>query len=134
MKQDIHVKVLSDRIGYNAKQAGLNEKILSKIVFENDEAKSSICGVVYLSKKRILLIQAKVWNDKPYFDFRVWFKDEDAYYPTKKGFMIAQQHTESKDSKGNKHTIYPLNDFFTALDAIRTFPDENTQADDNDTI
>ena len=63
------------------KDRGLTEDILSKLVIEYDESsQSSILGTVYMSKKRLLVIQSKIWNDKPNFDFRIWYKDEDGYW------------------------------------------------------
>jgi len=100
------------------KKAGLNKEILSKLVFENDEAdQSSICGTVYLSKSRMLIFQFKVWNEKPYVDMRIWFKDDDGNFrPTKKGIMIPR---EQKETNG---IHYPFNDFCIALNTLRKLP------------
>ena len=97
------------------KKAGLNKKILSKLIFEDDEAdSSSVCGTVYISKSRVLIFQFKTWNQKAYVDIRMWFKDDDGNFrPTKKGIMIPQE-------KESNRTSYPWNDFCSVFDAIRT--------------
>ena len=96
-------------------KAGLNKKVLSKLVFEDDEAdSSSVCGTVYISKSRVLIFQFKTWNHKTYVDIRMWFKDDDGNFrPTKKGIMIPQE-------KESNRTNYPWNDFCNVFDAIRT--------------
>ena len=107
---------------YNLKDAGLTEDILSKLVIEGDESdQSSVLGTVYMSKKRLLVIQTKIWNDQAYWDFRQWYKnDEGNFLPTKKGFMMASEH-----KKGDGTSVYPFVDFVKALDQIRTLPDED---------
>ena len=114
IKLDETGKIIDDQ----HRKAGLNKEILSKLVFENDESdQSSICGTVYLSKSRILVFQFKVWNEKPYVDMRIWFKDDDDNFrPTKKGIMIPNEHKEKSG------TYHPFNDFCIALDAIRKLP------------
>ena len=100
---------------------GCPKDILSKIIIPDEKAnQSSILGVVYMSKNKILIIQSKVWNDNPYFDFRIWYKnDDDNFLPTKKGFMIALSHEEH-----GKDKIYPLNNLFNIIDEIRKIPNE----------
>ena len=97
-------------------KAGLKKEILSKLVFEDDEAdSSSVCGTVYISKSRMLIFQFKTWNEKPYVDIRMWFKDDDGNFrPTRKGIMIPQTQ---EDSNG---THLPFNDFCDVFDTIRT--------------
>ena len=103
------------------RNAGCPKDILSKIIMPDEKAnQSSILGVVYMSKNKILIIQSKVWNDNPYFDFRIWYKNDDGnFLPTKKGFMIALSHKEN--GKDERH---PLSDFFNVIDEIRNIPNE----------
>ena len=103
------------------KDRGLTEDILSKLIIEYDEsAQSSILGTVFLSKRRLLIIQSKIWNEKPYFDFRVWNKNEDGFFqPTRKGFMVALQYKEA-----NKDEIYPVQDFIKIFQGIFSRPNE----------
>ena len=103
------------------KERGLTEDILSKLVIENDESnQSSILGTIYMSKSRLLVIQTKIWNDKPYWDFRVWYKKDDEYFrPGKQGFMLASDH-----DKGDGTHTYPVVDFFNVIKSIANFPNE----------
>ena len=103
------------------KSRGLTENILSKLVIEYDESScSSILGTVYMSSKKLLVIQSKVWNGKPNFDFRVWYKDEEGYFkPTPKGFMIAMSHLKS-----DKTEVFPFGDFTHVFKNILTIPNE----------
>tara|TARA_R110000824_G_scaffold158840_1_gene332905 strand:+ start:488 stop:976 length:489 start_codon:yes stop_codon:yes gene_type:complete len=103
------------------KDRGLTEDILSKLIIEYDEsAQSSILGTVSLSKRRLLVIQSKIWNSKPYFDFRVWGKNEDGFFqPTPKGFMIPLSYQES-----GKEETFPFGDFVNVFQGILAFPDE----------
>ena len=103
------------------KDRGLTEDILSKLVIEYDESsQSSMLGTVYMSKRRLLVIQSKIWNDKPNLDFRIWYKDEDDYFkPSRKGFMIALSHT-----KGDGVEVFPLRDFVNIFKGILTLPNE----------
>lgn len=103
------------------KDRGLTEDILSKLVIEYDESsQSSMLGTVYMSKRRLLVIQSKIWNDKPHLDFRIWYKDEDEYFkPSRKGFMIGMSHT-----KGDGVEVFPLRDFINIFKGIFTLPNE----------
>jgi len=103
------------------KDRGLTKDILSKLVIEYDEsAQSSILGTIYMSKKQLLIIQSKTWNNKPYFDFRIWYRDENGYFkPSPKGFMIAMSHIKS-----DKTEVYPLHDFINIFNGILTMPNE----------
>tara|TARA_Y100000310_G_scaffold142443_1_gene141981 strand:+ start:130 stop:597 length:468 start_codon:yes stop_codon:yes gene_type:complete len=100
---------------------GLSKDILSKMIIPDEKAdQSSILGIVPMSKSRILVIQSKVWNDSPYQDFRIWYKNNDGnFLPTKKGFMIALSYKEN-----GKDERLPLRDFFNVIDEIRKIPDE----------
>ena len=108
-------------------ERGLTEDILSKLVIENDESnQSSILGTIYMSKNRLLVIQTKIWNKQPYWDFRVWWKnDEDNFLPTKKGFMIASQHR-----KGDGEIVYPFNDFLHVINEVRNVTRDEEKADE----
>ena len=100
---------------------GLSEDILSKLIIPNKKKdQTSILGTIYMSKKRILVIQSKIWNNKSYYDFRMWYKnDDDNFLPSKKGFMIALSYKED-----GKDEISPLSNFFSVIDEIRKVPDE----------
>jgi hypothetical protein len=100
---------------------GLTQDILSKLVIEYDESKqSSILGTVKLSKRNLLVIQSKIWDNKPYFDFRIWGKNEEGYYvPTPKGLMISLVYKES-----GKEEKYPLQDFVRVFQGILAMPNE----------
>ena len=100
---------------------GLSEDILSKLIIPNKkDNQPSILGTIYMSKKRILVIQSKIWNNKSYYDFRMWYKnDDDNFLPSKKGFMIALSYKED-----GKDEISPLSNFFSVIDEIRKVPDE----------
>ena len=100
---------------------GLTEDILTNIQIEKDEAtQSSIIGTVKLTKKKLLVLRAKVWNNEPYRDFRVYIqKDDGLYIPTKQGFMIRESYKEY-----NKKEEYPFSKLIEVLDALRIFPSE----------
>ena len=100
---------------------GLTKEILSKLVIEGDESdQSSILGTVYMSKKKLLVIQTKIWNGQPYWDFRTWYmNDEGNFLPTKKGFMLASSHKKSDGTD-----VYPIQDLLKTLTLISNMPNE----------
>ena len=106
---------------------GLKANIVSKLVTEGDKSdQMSICGTVYMSKTNMLVIQTKIWNKQPYWDFRVWYKnDEGNFLPTKKGFMIASQH-----NKSNGEITYPFNDFIHVINEVRNITHDEKKANE----
>ena len=116
VNKDGSLKLLNKKPTKHLETRGLKASILSKLVIEGDKSdQMSICGTVYMSKKRMLVIQTKIWNKQPYWDFRVWYKNDDGnFLPTKKGFMIAAQHNKS-DGK----IVYPFNDFLHVINEVR---------------
>ena len=100
---------------------GLTEDILSKLVIEYDEsAQSSILGTVYMSKRRLLVIQSKIWNSKPNFDLRIWYKDKEdgLFRPTPKGIMIPCLGTDDQTE------VYPFRDFVRVFQGMLAVPNE----------
>ena len=127
VNNDGSLTLLDSKSTNHLETRGLKADILSKLVTENDKTdQMSICGTIYMSKKRMLVIQTKIWNKQPYWDFRVWWKnDEGNFLPTKKGFMIASQHRKS-DGK----IVYPFNDFLHVINEVRNITHNEKKVDE----
>ena len=95
-----------------------DKDVVAKLMTPDEKAdQSSILSTTYISKNTVLIIQSKVWDNKPYFDFRVWYKNSDGnFLPTKKGFMIALSYKDGEDE------INPLNNFFNVINELRKLP------------